>query len=167
MDAASASALTVGLVAGPGGAARFGVTLAGQAAGTSTVVVDSRPVLPGGWYELLAGVDAADQELELDVATYYPPAASDQPDWVGDSSATVTSWTTPFVPAVPTGGLRIASAKPATAAPATPVTGWIGDVDEVLAFRGVMPSTDLGTPSTDLNRWIGDPPAGSIGRCAS
>jgi hypothetical protein len=60
------------------------------------------------------------------------------------------------IPISSSGSLRIGSAKPASAAPSIPVNPWAGDVDEVLAFRGVMPSPDGGasSPSLDLVKWV-------------
>lgn len=156
VDAASGSALTAGLSADPGtvsgypGAARFTVTVAGQTAGTSVTAMDlTDDVHPGWWYEVAAQVNARDRTVELDVTAHDPSFAA-----MSDPVIKVVSWSTPFVPSVPSGSLRVGSARPTTAAPTTAVSPWVGDVDELLAFRGVMPSPDQGvTPSADLLQW--------------
>ena len=155
VDAGNTSAVTAGLSADPGtvtgypGAARFTMTLTGVSAGTTVTAMDlTDDVRPGWWYEVAAQVDARDRTVELDVTAHDPSFFM-----INQPVVKQVVWPAGFLPVAPTGSLRLGSAMPTAGAPTTPVNPWVGDVDEVLAFRGVMPSADAIMASADLTAW--------------
>ena len=157
MDAATGSAVTVGLTKDPNGVAQFVATLTGTDGTTVSVTDGDDGVWPDEWFNIAVTVLPGQRTLQLAVE----PAAGFNP--ADAPTVKTTTWTPTFSPAANTGVLRTGSAKPTPGAPTTPVNPWTGDIDEVLAFRAPLLT---GNTAFDLGSWIHSNPtifAGAAG----
>jgi hypothetical protein len=151
IDGAAGSAVSVGLLADASGLARINATLRGGASSSvSTFAVedDADQLTAGEWYEVAVQVDPSADTVELDVT------ANDPAFGMLKTQVTQASWQgTDFTPSAVAGSLRVGSAQPTVTSPTTPVFPWSGEVDELLAFRGSMPSLDGRWPLGGFVRW--------------
>lgn len=149
LDGDTGSALTVDIRPDPGvddpdakGAARFTATLAGSGKDAPLAMDTTTEISSTSWYWVAVSVDVADGQVQLIVA-------EDDGGLLLSTRAVEDTWTSAFTPSEVTGSLRVGSTKPTSGS--APVAAWVGDVDEVLAFRGAFVGD--GQISDELRYW--------------
>lgn len=150
IDSPTGAAMNVGLVSrtgAAGGTARFRATVFPKAGGSPLVLDLDSVNVRAGWWQI--AVVVAPESRTASVSAVLN----------GVENVVSQSWTSAFVPATPSGTMRLGSARPADGS-TTASSPWLGNVDEVRLFRAALindldaagTSTSLENLSTWMNK---------------